>query len=93
LEITPHFCGRVYVHVNSNTGLSIETHAGGELRNSQKRESAAIQYRYVPMYEVSALGSERAPADIWAMNPQMGEPLGHRVLTSWPLEESTRTCT
>jgi hypothetical protein len=45
------------------------------------------------MYELAALGSERAPTDIWAMNPQMGEPLGHRVLTSWPLEESTRTCT
>ena len=51
-------------HVNGETARTAiqdsrnETHAGGELRNSQQRESAA---RPMYMYE---LGRDRAPADM-----------------------------
>ncbi len=69
-----------------------ETHAGGELRNSQQRESAAR-----PMYCtcMNSGGTGRPPTWLmgtWAVNPRRchvdGRANGQRVLTSRPPEET-----
>jgi len=78
--------------IQDSRNVPNETHAGGELRNSQQRESAAR-----PMYCtcMNSGGTGRPPTWLmgtWAVNPRRchvdGRANGQRVLTSRPPEET-----